>query len=102
MRDAGMHTWIDNTANVHGRIDGKLTDAPVLLLGSHYDTVIDAGKYDGALGIICAIAAVKALLLQANTFTLMALPHLSSEYCRCDVIFCRCLSAKLVCQAADS
>jgi hypothetical protein len=33
-----------------------------LVLGSHYDTVLDAGKYDGALGVIAAIGAVKAFL----------------------------------------
>jgi len=33
----------------------------VLLIGSHLDTVRDAGKYDGALGVIVGIAAVKAL-----------------------------------------
>ncbi|KAK9813551.1 hypothetical protein WJX73_006575 [Symbiochloris irregularis] len=65
MEDAGMRTWIDSVANVHGRIDGKAKTAPVLVVGSHYDTVMDAGKYDGALGIIVGIAAVKALLVQA-------------------------------------
>jgi len=33
-----------------------------IVLGSHYDTVLDAGKYDGALGIVTAIAAVKSFL----------------------------------------
>ncbi|MCO5567785.1 hypothetical protein L7F22_021481 [Adiantum nelumboides] len=61
MEDAGMSTWIDNIGNVHGRIVGKNSLAPALLLGSHYDTVIDAGMYDGAFGIIASIAAVKAL-----------------------------------------
>ena len=36
-----------------------------LLIGSHLDTVRDAGKYDGALGIVVGIAAVKALNLEA-------------------------------------
>ncbi|KAH7365903.1 hypothetical protein KP509_18G052300 [Ceratopteris richardii] len=61
MEDAGMSTWIDNIGNVHGRTNGNNPSAPALLIGSHYDTVIDAGKYDGALGIIVAIAAVKSL-----------------------------------------
>lgn len=61
MEDAGMTTWIDNIGNVHGRVPGQNASAPALLIGSHLDTVIDAGIYDGALGIIAAIAAVKAL-----------------------------------------
>lgn len=37
------------------------------MLGSHYDTVLDAGKYDGALGVIAAIGAVKAFLQTKGT-----------------------------------
>jgi len=47
-----MRTWMDHVGNVHGRVDGANASAPALLLGSHYDTVFDAGKFDGALGII--------------------------------------------------
>ncbi|BDA45622.1 probable allantoate deiminase [Coccomyxa sp. Obi] len=65
MKEAGMRTWQDGVGNVHGRIDGRNRDAPALLCGSHYDTVMDAGKYDGAMGIIVAIASVKATILQA-------------------------------------
>ena len=66
MREAGLRTWLDAVGNVHGRVDGRARDAPALILGSHYDTVMDAGKYDGALGIIVAIASVKASLLQVS------------------------------------
>ncbi|BBN02124.1 allantoate deiminase [Marchantia polymorpha subsp. ruderalis] len=61
MSDAGLFTWIDDMGNVHGRFDGMNSSAPALLIGSHMDTVIDAGRYDGALGVVSAIAAVKAL-----------------------------------------
>ena len=66
MREAGLRTWLDAVGNVHGRVDGRARDGPALILGSHYDTVMDAGKYDGALGIIVAIASVKASLLQVG------------------------------------
>lgn len=58
-----MRTWMDSIGNVHGRVDGASPDTPALLLGSHYDTVVDAGRFDGALGIIAAISCVKAALL---------------------------------------
>lgn len=61
-----MHTWTDAVANVHGRIHGQNPESPVLLIGSHYDTVKDAGKYDGALGILAGIAAVKGLVVQVR------------------------------------
>ena len=66
MDEAGMRTWIDAVGNVHGRIDSRNKGVPVLLTGSHYDTVQDAGKFDGALGIIVPIAAVKAALLEVH------------------------------------
>ncbi|CAO2824203.1 unnamed protein product [Amaranthus hypochondriacus] len=61
MEDAGLRTWIDHIGNVHGRVDGMNASAPALLMGSHMDTVVDAGKFDGALGIISAISAMKVL-----------------------------------------
>jgi len=61
MEEAGMRTWVDQVGNVHGRVDSADKDAPAFIMGSHYDTVVDGGKYDGALGIIVPIAAAKAL-----------------------------------------
>ena len=65
MQEAGLQTHIDVLGNVRGRVESGAT-LPALLLGSHYDTVLDAGKYDGPLGVIVSIAALKALLLQAG------------------------------------
>ncbi|KAM6551476.1 hypothetical protein CsatB_001284 [Cannabis sativa] len=61
MEDAGLRTWIDCMGNVHGRVEGRNASAEALLIGSHFDTVIDAGMFDGPLGIISAIAAVKVM-----------------------------------------
>jgi len=68
MREAGLRTWVDGVGNVHGRIDVEGEALPALLVGSHYDTVVDGGKFDGALGIVVPIAAAKAFLsgLQAG------------------------------------
>jgi allantoate deiminase len=61
MREAGMAVRRDNIGNLRGRYDGVAPGAPTLLLGSHLDSVRDAGKYDGPLGVIVAIAAVQRL-----------------------------------------
>jgi allantoate deiminase len=61
MKEAGMTTRIDAIANVIGRLDGARADAPAILIGSHIDTVADAGKYDGNLGVIAGIEAAAAL-----------------------------------------
>jgi allantoate deiminase len=58
MRNAGMHAHLDAIGNVCGRYEGAQPGLPCLMLGSHYDTVRDAGKWDGPLGLITAIACV--------------------------------------------
>lgn len=61
MREAGMEVWEDAVGNMIGRYEGKTPGAPAILLGSHLDTVIMAGKYDGGLGVLSAIDCVKSL-----------------------------------------
>jgi allantoate deiminase len=61
MTEAGMTARIDAIGNVIGRYDGIRPDSPVLLLGSHLDTVRNAGRYDGMLGVVTAIACVESL-----------------------------------------
>ncbi|WP_423921641.1 allantoate amidohydrolase [Frigoribacterium sp. 2-23] len=61
MTEAGMTTWQDAAGNQCGRYEGFDPGAPALLLGSHLDTVRDAGRYDGILGVLLAIAVVDRL-----------------------------------------
>ncbi|MEO8344908.1 MAG: allantoate amidohydrolase [Betaproteobacteria bacterium] len=61
MREAGMAAHVDAIGNCVGRYEGEHADAPCLMLGSHLDTVRDAGKYDGMLGVISAVECVSAL-----------------------------------------
>jgi allantoate deiminase len=59
MRDAGMHVRRDAIGNLIGRYEGR--GNRTLVLGSHLDTVRDAGKYDGPLGVLVALACVEGL-----------------------------------------
>ncbi|MFL6601665.1 MAG: allantoate amidohydrolase [Steroidobacteraceae bacterium] len=61
MLGAGLQVEIDAVGNVIGRWSGTAEGAPTLLTGSHYDTVIDAGKFDGRLGILLPIAVAAHL-----------------------------------------
>jgi len=61
MREAGMQASLDAMGNAVGRYEGARAGLPCLMLGSHLDTVRDAGKYDGMLGVISAIECVDAL-----------------------------------------
>jgi allantoate deiminase len=61
MRSAGMRAHLDAIGNVCGRYEGERPGSPCLMLGSHYDTVRDAGKWDGPLGLVTAISCVADL-----------------------------------------
>lgn len=61
MTAAGMTAHIDVVGNVVGRYSSVRADAGTLIVGSHYDTVRNAGKYDGRLGILAGIVAVEEL-----------------------------------------
>jgi allantoate deiminase len=61
MREAGMQAKLDAIGNAAGRYEGERPGLPCLMLGSHLDTVRDAGKYDGMLGVVAAIECVHSL-----------------------------------------
>jgi allantoate deiminase len=61
MEEAGMTVVLDAAGNLRGSLSGSTKDSPLLLIGSHVDTVPDAGAYDGVLGVVLAIALVRAL-----------------------------------------
>ena len=61
MESAGMTVRRDAAANLIGRYEGSLAKAPALVIGSHLDSVRDAGVYDGPLGVMLGIEAVAVL-----------------------------------------
>jgi allantoate deiminase len=61
MRAAGMRVWQDQVGNICGRYPGLQPELPAILLGSHLDTVRNAGRYDGMLGVLTAIETVHYL-----------------------------------------
>ncbi|WP_454693799.1 2-oxo-4-hydroxy-4-carboxy-5-ureidoimidazoline decarboxylase [Achromobacter aegrifaciens] len=67
MRDCGFdEVGFDAVGNVVGRYLAATPDAPTLMTGSHYDTVRNAGKYDGRLGIFVPMACVRELHRQGK------------------------------------
>ena len=51
MAEAGLSVRTDPLMSLFGRYEGKARGAPAIMIGSHIDTVIDAGRYDGNLGV---------------------------------------------------
>jgi allantoate deiminase len=68
MHSAGMTTRHDAIGNLIGRYEG--TGGKTLILGSHLDTVRDAGKYDGILGVMVAVACVEKLGGEKTPFSI--------------------------------
>jgi allantoate deiminase len=61
MREAGLSVTLDSAGTVVGRTEGSVSNARTLLVGSHIDTVRNAGRYDGCLGVVLAIEAMAEL-----------------------------------------
>lgn len=62
MEELGMKVRMDDVGNLYGRLEGKDPQAPVIMVGSHLDTVPKGGKFDGVLGVLGALEAVETLI----------------------------------------
>jgi allantoate deiminase len=61
MREAGMSVQQDAIGNIFGRYEGQQAGMQTLVLGSHLDSVRNAGRYDGPLGVLVALSCVERL-----------------------------------------
>ncbi|CAM3529173.1 N-carbamoyl-L-amino acid hydrolase [Vibrio aerogenes CECT 7868] len=84
MQSAGLDTWEDSAGNQWGRKPAADPHAPVLILGSHSDTVINAGKYDGNLGVLLAIETLALLREQVFPFHIDVVAFADEEGTRFD------------------
>lgn len=61
MEEAGFLTFVDSVGNLIGRLESREKNAKTILVGSHLDSVSGGGYYDGALGIIAGLEAIRAI-----------------------------------------
>ncbi|BBI35331.1 Zn-dependent hydrolase [Cohnella abietis] len=61
MLEAGLSVRQDEAGNLIGRLEGDCIDAPAVITGSHIDTVTEAGKFDGALGVLAGIEVLRTV-----------------------------------------
>jgi allantoate deiminase len=101
MRDAGMIVRQDNIGNLIGRYGAEDQGAKTLILGSHLDTVRDAGKYDGPLGVLVGIACVERLHQQRQQlpFTIEVIAFADEEGLRYHTAY---LGSKVVAGSFDA
>ena len=63
MRAAGLEVWVDDAANIHGSRSGSDPSLPMLLFGSHIDSVPKGGNFDGDVG---RMGALEVMLILAE------------------------------------
>lgn len=61
MQKLGIQIYEDGFGTLFGRKEGKLKDAPVVMFGSHYDSVVNGGAFDGAAGSVAALEVMRVL-----------------------------------------
>ncbi|MCL6444808.1 MAG: Zn-dependent hydrolase [Alicyclobacillus sp.] len=61
MRACGLDVYVDHAGNLIGRLEGTDPHLPVLMTGSHIDTVENGGRYDGTVGVVGGLEVVRAL-----------------------------------------
>jgi len=93
MQEAGLHVEVDSIGNIFGstNINGK---KPILLLGSHLDTVVNAGKYDGILGVILALELVSGIDFSNLPFDITVIGFSDEEGARFQA---KCIGSKSIC-----
>ena len=67
MQKIALATWEDGIGTLFGRREGTNSDAPIVMIGSHYDSVVNGGAYDGAAGTLVALEVMR--VLHENNFT---------------------------------
>src|SRR3954452_24770134 len=79
METANLDVRVDAVGNMIGRRPGRTASARVFVVGSHIDTVPDAGKYDGVLGMLLGVAAAEALTSRRFARTLDVIAYSEEE-----------------------
>jgi allantoate deiminase len=61
MREAGLAVREDAAGNLFGRREGRNSEAPAVLMGSHIDSVLNGGDFDGPLGVLGGIEVLQSM-----------------------------------------
>ena len=62
MKAAGLQTTTDNIGNIRGRVLSKKPDAKTFVIASHIDTIINAGKFDGPMGVLMGLDLIEQII----------------------------------------
>ena len=84
MKDAGLETRIDSIGNIRTHLSSKNANAKTFVIASHIDTILNAGKFDGPLGVLMGLDIVEQLI-QSKTalpFDIELMGFCDEEGCR--------------------
>lgn len=59
MERIGLKVWEDEFSTLFGRREGKNPDLPAIMIGSHYDSVVNGGAFDGTAGVVSALETLR-------------------------------------------
>jgi allantoate deiminase len=100
MKEAGLSTFTDTIGNIRGRISSRLPNAKTLVIGSHIDTVVNAGRFDGPLGVLMGVEMVKEFSKSRDLpFNVEVIGFCDEEGCRFHTTY---LGSKAVCGSLDT
>jgi allantoate deiminase len=79
MTEAGLEVSVDAVGNLIGRARGSVPDLPEIWTGSHFDTVPNGGRFDGALGVVAGLEAVVAASSEPHARTIAVIAFRDEE-----------------------
>jgi hydantoinase/carbamoylase family amidase len=84
MREAGLRTSTDNIGNIRGVLPSANKDAKTFVIASHIDTIINAGRFDGPMGVLMGLDLIEELirLKQTIPFHIELIGFCDEEGCR--------------------
>jgi allantoate deiminase len=100
MNAAGLQTGTDNIGNIRGRLLSKNTKAKTFVIASHIDTIINAGKFDGPMGVLIGLDLIEQII-QSKTelpFHIELIGFSDEEGCRFHTTY---LGSKVVAGSFD-
>ncbi len=81
MKEAGLETSIDNIGNVRGKLSSSNPNAKTFVIASHIDTVVNAGKFDGPLGVLMGLDLLENIKAKPS-FNIELVAFSDEEGCR--------------------
>jgi allantoate deiminase len=101
MQQAGLQTHIDNIGNIRGKLLCSVPGAKTLVIASHIDTVFNAGKFDGPLGVLTGLAIIEQQIEHKKSlpFHIELIAFSDEEGCRFHTTF---LGSKVVAGQFDN